>query len=444
MELPRNHDAEREVLGSIYHDPSSFYDARERVSTEDFHHPRFRVIFDGMATLASRSEPIEFPALIQVLRDAGKLDDAGGYSFVSETLDAGFTATTLETNARIVRDLARRRRLIATCQTIAQRAGEPIEDARAFFDEVERDVLRVTGERVDEHTADMASAIEEAEELTAEAALNPDGLVGVPTGLSSLDRTTRGLKRQNLVIAAGRPGSGKSALAGGIAVHAACRAGVPTVIFSLEMSRAEIAQRMRSFLSGVSGTRLASGLLSPSDRTALDQANTILRATPMRINDRGDLTPFEIAAAARRYQREMGGLGLVVVDYLQLVKVKSRASSTREQDVAEVSRSLKALAKELHAPVLALAQLNRNADGRPDGKPRLSDLRESGSLEQDADVVLLIHREELTNATPANRGLAEIIVAKQRNGETGRLKFRYDGALCQFSEAVSHASGGVE
>jgi len=436
-EMPRNLDAERALLASLAFDSSRLYDARELVAPEDFYHPKHRILFGALVRLVVRREPIQISTLSQALRDSGEFEEVGGSSFVVDLLGEGFTAETVDHDARIVRDLSRRRRLISTCLGLAHAAGEPIDDPRAFFDDAERQVLRVTGDRIADDADDMASAVDEAEALTEEAASAVEGVIGVPTGLRTLDHVLRGLRRRHLVIAAGRPGGGKTALGGCIAAHAACRAGIPTAFFSLEMSRAEIAQRMRSLLSGVSGSRLDRGFLSDDDRRALDQANAMLRSAPMRITDRPGMTAFEIAAAARRYRSALGGLGLIVVDYVQKMGVRSRANSTREQDVSELSRGLKALAQELEVPVLALAQLNRDVEKRPDGQPRLSDLRESGALEQDADVVLLIHREELTKPTPANAGHAEIIVAKHRNGETGKVKLRYDGARCRFYEEGS-------
>jgi replicative DNA helicase len=422
---PHNLQAEESVLGAMLLSKDAIAAAVEVCTTDDFYKPAHGHIFDAVTSLYAVGEPADPVTVSDELRRAGLLDAIGGPA-VLVTLQNNTPATSNAARyAHIVEEHALLRRLIGVAGEIAEMGYSVPEDIAAAVDHAETLVFQVANRRVTDTTRRLYDLLGKALERIEHLYDRGDDITGVPTGYTDLDQQLSGLQPSNLIIVGARPAMGKTAFALGLAAHAAVEHHVPALFFSLEMGELEITQRLLCAESLVESTRLRNGRLLESDWPKISQATGRLGEAPLYIDDNPNVTIMEVRAKARRLKSRLGNLGLIVIDYLQLMTGRNRAEN-RQVEIAEMSRGLKILARELEVPVVALSQLSRQLEARQDKRPMLSDLRESGSLEQDSDVVMFIYRDEIYNADSSDRGMAEIIVAKHRNGPTGsaRLVFR--------------------
>lgn len=430
---PHSLDAERAVLGGILLENNALNSATQILGPDDFYSRANGLIFDAMSGLFRKGQPVDLVTLRAWLSDHGNLQKAGGDEHLLTLTDTIPTVENIEHHANIVREKSLVRRLITRCHEIAARGYGEYGDVGEYIDESEKqifDVAKETASSPYEHIKDVV--IRTFEQVT-EAAERKERITGLPTGFKKLDKMTAGLKGGELIIVAGRPGMGKTALAMNVALHACAQRQTPVVCFNLEMAKEELARRLLCSEARVDGGRMRTGMLSRDDWTRLTSAAGTLTNIPLFIDDTPAITIMELRGKCRRLMSEHG-LGLVVVDYLQLMRAGTKVES-REKEVSEISRSLKALAKELRVPVMALSQLNRGVEQRSgkDKRPQLSDLRESGAIEQDADVILFVYREEFYNRDdPELRGLAEIIIGKQRAGPVGIVKCRFFHEYTRF------------
>jgi replicative DNA helicase len=429
--VPHNLEAEESLLGAMLLSRDAIAAAVETCRAEDFYKPSHGHVFEAITNLYARGEPVDPVTVADELRRAGLLDAVGGsatlISLQANTPAIGSAAR----YARIVEEHALLRRLIAVAGEIAELGYSVPEDVAAALDRAEAMIFEVAERK----SVDTLSSLRDLLAVTLDGleALyeRSDTVTGVPTGFVDLDERLSGLQPSNLVIVGARPGMGKTSFALGLAAHAALERRIPVLVFSLEMSHLEIAQRLLCAEAKVDSHRLRTGRLTEADWTRISQAIGRLGEAPIFVDDNPNLTVMDIRAKARRL-KSRDGLGLVVVDYLQLMTGRTSAEN-RQVEVSEISRGLKILARELELPVVALSQLSRNLEMRADKRPVLADLRESGSLEQDADVVLFIYRDELYHPDSQSRGSAEVIIAKHRNGPTGVVQLAFLDHCTRFA-----------
>ena len=437
---PWSEEAELSVLGAMLIDGDAVAVALELIDDAAFHREGNRRIFRAMVRLYGRGDVIDAVTLADELKTAGELETSGGMAYLARLVDAVPTAANVSYHCRILRDKSVLRRLISSATEIIQESYEaPSGTVDETLDRAEQKIFEISQAeerggfiRIKEI---LRSTMDRIDELTR----NPGSITGVASGFDDLDRMTAGFQPADLIVLAGRPSMGKTALALNIAQHAAIGAKVPVAVFSLEMSRESLVQRMLCAESKVDSSRVRTGRLSPDDFIRLAGGAGHLNTAPIWIDDTPALSPIELRAKVRRLHAEVG-VGLVVLDYLQLMSGGDRAEN-RQQEISAISRALKAIAREVGVPVLALSQLSRAPEQREGNRPRLSDLRESGAIEQDADVVLFIFREEMHRKPEEveERGLAgkaELIVGKQRNGPTGSVDLYFHKAFTAF-ESVS-------
>ena len=435
---PHNHDAETAVLGAMILSRDAIAAAAEVLPGPDvFYRPAHAHIYEAILTLTAKGSSPDAVTIAEELRRADLLDSAGGVKALVELqADAPGTANAAH-YARIVRDHAILRRLIGAASAISNTAYGLPDDVRAAVDEAETlvfDVARHEGEGSTSRMVDLLGKTLDRIEMLHER--NAD-ITGTPTGFYDVDDITGGLQPGALIVVGARPAMGKTAFALGMATHAAVRAGVPVLMFSLEMSSVELTQRILCAEARVDSKKIRNGRLADSDWVSISTTMGNLGDAKIWIDDNPNVSIMEIRSKARRLRSEVGALGLVVVDYVQLMTGRS-AAENRQVEVAEISRGLKLLAREMECPVVALAQLNRGLEQRSDKRPMLSDLRESGALEQDSDVVMFIFREEIYDPRPENAGQAEIIVAKHRSGPTGVVQLAF---LPQYTRFANMARG---
>ncbi|MEN8233458.1 MAG: replicative DNA helicase [Actinomycetota bacterium] len=428
---PHSIEAEESVLGAVLLSADAANIALEKLHAEDFYRPAHQQVFEVVQTLFDANEPIDAVTVSEGLRRDGTLERVGGVGFLTRLIDTVPTTSNVDYYAGIVEEHALRRRLMRVGGAIGGIATEMKEPISDVLDRAEQEVFQVAERRVGEGLAPidplLGPAIEKAEELQR---LGSE-VTGLPTGFRDLDRKLAGLHPTNLIIIAARPGMGKTSLALNIAQNVA-QGGEPVAIFSLEMSREEIVSRMLCSAGRIDSQRLRTGRLSEADFTKLSNAASTLYKKPIYVDDSPGLTVTEIRAKSRRLRRRPG-LGLVVVDYLQLMHGTS--GENRQQEIAVISRSLKNLARELEVPIIALSQLNRSLESREDKRPRLGDLRESGAIEQDSDVVLFIYRDEAYNPDKVeSKGVAELMIAKHRQGAVGRIPMTFLPEFTLFSD----------
>ncbi len=436
---PQNLEAERAVLGGIARANDALNRVVELVGPDDFYQPAHRQVFAAMLDLSERGAPIDPITLAEVLRLRNQLDDVGGPAGLAALADATPTAAGIEAQARAVRNRALLRRLIATASAIIARGYDEAGDVGDFLDQAERSVFELTERRVRPSFVAARELIRDAFRVVEARAESGAPTTGVPTGFSALDDMTGGLQPGDLVIVAGRPSMGKTAFALNLAGHAALQGRRGVAMFSLEMSREQLVVRMLCSEAKVDAARLRSGFLSERDWRELTRAAGRLSEAPFFIDDTPALTVLEMRAKARRLMAERP-LGLLIVDYLQLMRGPESGGERREQEISEISRGLKALAKELSVPVIALSQLNRSLELRDEKRPKLADLRESGAIEQDADLILFLYRDavyrnrEWREANPDKVGDAEVIIGKQRNGPIGTVHLEFLDRFTFFQE----------
>jgi len=434
--LPNSVDSERAVLGAILLNEKAIFAATEVLTADDFYLEAHRVIFRAMLSLAEEKVSIDLITLREELRRRDKEESAGGAAYVAALTDGLPRGLNIGHYARTVREKATSRQLIQLSHETMLRCYEGEERPAEILERAESQIFRIASREIRggfEPTSELAhSAYKEIEET----ARNRGPVSGIDTGFADLNRMTGGLHNQNLVVVAARPGLGKTSFCLNIACHAAINGRRPVGIFSLEMSKPEIMKRMISSLSEVEANRIQSGYLSRDDWTKISQATASLSSAPIYIDDSANLTMLQVRAKAQRLALEHG-IDLLVVDYLQLVS-GSRRYENRTQEVTEISRGLKNLAKELDIPVIAVSQLNREVEKRSGNrKPQLSDLRESGAIEQDSDLVLFISREGNDEDTGAGDCPAEISIGKQRNGMTGTFKLMFRKRITRFENCLN-------
>jgi len=431
---PQNLEAEESLLSAILVDNSTLLDVIEVLTPEDFYKTAHRKIFAAIAELFTRNEPVDLVTLANMLKEQGKLEEVGGASYLARLVDAVPLAVNAQHYARIVHDKAALRRLIEKANDIARRCLEDRGLVDEIIDFAETAIFQVSERKHRQSFHPISRIIEKSIDLLEERQGNKALITGVPTGFSDLDNLTSGLQPSDLIILAARPSMGKTAFALNIARNAAVENGTPVALFSLEMSKEQLTERMLCAEADVNSQKLRRGFFSQEDWVRLTDAAGTLSEAPIFIDDSPNITTTEVRAKARRLKLDKG-LGLVIIDYLQLMRSPGFAER-RDLEISEMSRSLKALAKELNLPVLALSQLNRKLEERGDKRPQLSDLRESGALEQDADVVAFIYRDEVYNKDEnnPNRGTAEILLKKQRNGPTGDIKLKFFDTYTRFAD----------
>jgi replicative DNA helicase len=428
--LPHNADAERTVLGAILVDNLAFNSAAEILTREDFYRDAHRRIFEGMATLAEKSEPIDLVTLKNELNRTQSLEAAGGVAYLAGLVEGVPRLENVLNWSRIIREAAVLRNLIHASARIAQEANDAQDSADAILDRAEQAIFAIAERKIRAGLVPVKDFIKNTFESIEKLAQSKDALTGVPTGFIDLDRMTSGFQKGDLIILAARPAMGKTSFALNIAKTAAQSTAEPVAIFSLEMSKEQLVKRLIFSEARIESGMVTRGQLRDSDWGKLTTAWAELHKLPLFIDDASFLTPLELRAKCRRLKAEHG-LGLIVVDYLQLMGSGGRVEN-RQQEISSISRSLKGLAKELEVPVLALSQLSRAPEARTDRRPQLSDLRESGAIEQDADVVMFIYRDHVYKPTEENRGSAELIVAKQRNGPTDTVNLVFLREFTRF------------
>jgi replicative DNA helicase len=443
---PQSLEAEESVLGGILLDNTAIDRAIEVLTPEDFYRESHRRVFRGMLELSERGEPADIITLSEVLRARGELADIGGVTYLAELTERVPTAANILQYARIVKEKAILRGLIAAATDIASRGYEANQDVEELLDSAEQRIFAISEGRIRPAFYRMGEVIMETLKTVERLHAHKQLVTGVPTGFDDLDRLTAGLQPAELIILAGRPGMGKTALALNMAQHAALSQGKHGIaVFSLEMAKEQLVLRMLCAQARVDSAKVRGGFLSDRDFERLAIAAQQLGDAPIYIDDSPGLSVLELRAKARRLKRDQSiNLSMVIVDYLQLMRGLGPTDS-REQEISQISRSLKNLAKELNVPVVALSQLNRQVEQRAERRPLLADLRESGAIEQDADVVAFVFREEAYH--PENeevRGIAEVIVAKQRNGPVGSIKLSFRSEYTRFENYTADEGGFAE
>lgn len=425
---PQNLEAEQAVLGAMLIEREAALRALEILEPDAFYRDAHRYIFEAVAHLVDRNEPVDVVTVAEELRRRGVLEECGGAPYVTGLASAVPTAANVEYYARLVEDRAILRRLITVAREIAQRAYEAAQPAEELLDEAEQKIFSISRRLKVRTFASLKEILYRTYEHLETLYAHRDRVIGVPTGLLDLDELTAGLQPSDLIILAARPAQGKTALALNIAAYSALKRKIPVALFSLEMSGEQVAMRLISYDSKIDGQKLRTGLLDEEDWLKVTRAIARLSEAPIFVDDTPNIGILELRAKARRLKAEQN-IGLLIVDYLQLMQARSRGES-RQQEISEISRSLKALARELRVPVLALSQLSRAVEQRQDRRPQLSDLRESGAIEQDADVVAFIYQNpEMQERNP---NVVEIILAKQRNGPTGSVQVLFNRGSGRF------------
>ena len=428
--IPADHEAERAVLGAILLDHHALFKIQDKVVAGSFDLPRHRTLFRAYEELAAKQQAITLITLRSFLEEQGVLDDLGGMGFLNELVDGTPTAAHVEHHADLVREKALARALIHTCERIAVDGYAGHTPVHELVEEAERQVLGIALGHVQSGFTDVKQELQGAFEYIEK--VQGDEVVGVRTGYDLLDRELGGLQPGDLVVVASRPSMGKTALALNIASNHARDQGGCVGVFSLEMTKRQLIVRLLMSTAEVDFTRFRQGVLGDRDMRKLTHAASQIEEYRIFIDDSPVISVSDISAKARRLSRDEE-LTLVVVDYIQLIQGRGR-EERREQEVAEISRSLKLLAKELKLPIIALSQLNRGPEMRPNKRPMLADLRESGAIEQDADVVIFIYRDEVYDEDSPEAGIAEIIIAKQRNGPIGTVRLQFEGRFTRFND----------
>ena len=435
---PHSVEAEQSVLGGLMLDNNAWDKIADAVVEEDFYRRDHRLIFRAISDLAARTEPFDVITLSEWLDKQGLLDDAGGLAYLGTLAKDTPSAANIAAYAAIVRERSVLRQLISVGNEISNSAYQPEgRSTEELLDDAERRVFKIAeqGARGKEGFTAIKDLLVKAVDRIDTLFQQDDPITGVPTGWTDFDEMTSGLQRGDMVIVAGRPSMGKTTFAMNIAEHAAIKSGLPTAVFSMEMPGESLAMRMLSSLGRIDQHRVRTGKLEDDDWPRLTSAVGLLAEAPMFIDDTPALSPNELRARARRLAREHGELGLIVIDYLQLMQVHG-SSENRTNEISEISRSLKSLAKEMDVPVIALSQLNRSLEQRPNKRPVMSDLRESGAIEQDADLIVFIYRDEVYNEDSPDKGTAEIIIGKQRNGPIGTTRLTFLGQYTRFENFI--------
>lgn len=432
---PQNLAAEQSAIGSMLLDKNAVIRAIEILHPDSFYRDAHRFIYEAILELFDRGEPVDLVTLTEALRRSGKLDAVGGAVYITDLLNSVPTSANIEYYAKIVEEKATLRRLISTGTDIVAKAFNEPEDVGQVLDQAEKAIFDIALKRVREGFHKIDSVIKNVLDKIDSIYGKKETITGAPSGFPDLDQLTAGFQNSELIIIAARPAVGKTAFALNIAQSMAIKNKIPVAIFSLEMSKDQLAQRMLCSEAEIDAQKLKTASLSDVGWKKLTRALGRLSEAPIYIDDAASATSTEIRAKALRLKLERG-LGLVIVDYLQLMRGRARIEN-RVQEISDIARSLKTLARELEVPVIAISQLSRAVEQRPDRIPRLSDLRESGEIEQTADLVIFIHREDYYNPQSERGNIAEIIIAKQRNGPVGTIELVFRKEIAKFSSKES-------
>ncbi|MFH0771163.1 MAG: replicative DNA helicase [Candidatus Omnitrophota bacterium] len=420
---PQNLEAEMAVLCSMLTEEDAIASAIEIINEDAFYKQAHRTIFSAIVSLYNKNQAVDIITIVDELKKRGVLEEAGGINYLTNLTNFVPTAANVRFHAKIVKEKSMLRSLIASTTSILAQAYEAEEDVSDLLDKTERVIFEITSKKVEGGFISLREIIKNSIETIDSLYQRKTSITGLGTGYDDFDKLTAGLHPSDLIIIAGRPSMGKSAFACCIAEYVGIVQKLPVAIFSLEMSKEQLAQRMLCSHAKVDASKVRTGFLSPSDWPRLVNSAGKFSDAPIFIDDSSALSVLELRGKARRLKSQHD-LKLIIVDYLQLLQSSFRAEN-RQQEIADISRSLKSLAKELNVPLIAISQLSRKPEGRDDKKPQLADLRESGAIEQDADLVLLVFREEFYNPTEDNKGVSEMTIAKQRNGPTGTIKLAF-------------------
>lgn len=438
---PHSMEAESSVLGGLLLDNSAWDRVGDVLQDDDFYRYEHRLIFATCAKLMNATKPADVITVFEALQSLGKAEEIGGITYLNSLAQYVPSAANIRRYAEIVRERAILRKLLTASDEIATQAfnpqGKPVDE---ILDEAEQKIFKIgeEGAKNKQGFQAMDTLVVELLDRVQEMSENPNDITGVPTGFYDLDRMTSGFQAGDLVILAARPSMGKTALAINIAEHVALNEGLPVAVFSMEMGASQLAIRVVGSIGRIDQQRLRTGKLKEDEWPRLAEAVEKLRTVSFHIDETPGLMPSVLRANARRLARKEGKLGLIVVDYLQLMSgSKSTSDENRATELGEISRGLKMLAKELNCPVIALSQLNRSVETRTDKRPMMSDLRESGAIEQDADVIMFIYRDDYYNKDSKEPGIAEILIAKQRNGPTGQIKLTFLKNFTRFESMAS-------
>lgn len=437
---PHSIQAEQSVLGGLMLDNQTWDSVADKVIEEDFYRRDHKLIFRTIAQLAEKQDPFDVITLSESLDSIGELQNAGGLAYLGTLVKDTPSAANIVAYANIVRDRSVLRQLIHVGTDISDSAYNPEgRETAELLENAERRVFEIAEQRqrgqggFSSIKSLLAKAVDKIETL-----YELDGnITGASTGFNDLDEKTSGLQPADLIIVAGRPSMGKTTIAMNMAENVALKSGMPVAVFSMEMPGEALAMRMMSSLGRIDQHKVRTGKLDDDDWPRLTSAINLLAETKLFIDDTPALTPTEVRSRARRLTREHGQLGLIVLDYLQLMQSPT-SGDNRVQQISDISRGLKALAKELNVPVIALSQLNRNLEQRPNKRPVMSDLRESGAIEQDADLIIFVYRDEVYNEDSPDKGIAEVIIGKQRNGPLGTVRLTFLGQYTRFENFAGH------
>ena len=427
---PYDEQAEASVLGAMLLDKSAITTAVEIIHAEDFYYDSHKAIFEGILRLYNKNEPADMITLSDFLKKNGQLEAVGGYTYLGRLTSGAGAVSNTEAYANIIKEKSTLRALIRAGSEIVEDSYRDDDEVGAIIEKAEKSIFDITQDNQRGGLMNMENVMVTTFEVMQKRSENKGGLTGLTTGFIDLDRKTSGMQKADLVLLAARPSMGKTALMVNISTNAALKANATVAMFSLEMSRNQLSQRILSSLSHVDLMKIISGDLTTEEWSKVIETMTYMNEMAIYIDDTAGITPLEVKAKCRRLKAEKG-LDLVVIDYLQLMEVGGRAES-RQQEISAISRQLKGIAKELDVPVIALSQLSRAPEMRADHRPILSDLRESGAIEQDADIVMFLYRDEYYNPDTEKQGLGELIIAKHRNGPTGTVELLFKGEYTKF------------
>ena len=440
---PHSIEAESSVLGGLLLDNAAWDGVGDVLIDTDFYRYEHRLVYAALGKLVNESKPADVITVHEELQRQGKGEEIGGLAYLNSLAQFVPSAGNIRRYAEIVRERSILRQLVSASDDIATTAFNPKGRAvAAILDEAEGKIFKIgeQSSRMKQGFQGMDSLVVQLLDRVQEMADNPNDVTGVPTGFYDLDRMTAGLQAGDLVVLAARPSMGKTAFAINMAEHVALNEGLPVAVFSMEMGASQLAVRIVGSIGRIDQSHLRTGRLTDEEWPRLTEAIERLRNVSLHIDETPGLTPVELRANARRLARQCGKLGLIVVDYLQLMTGSSSGDENRATELGEISRGLKALAKELQCPVIALSQLNRSVEQRTDKRPMMSDLRESGAIEQDADIIMFIYRDDYYNKDSREPGVAEIIIGKQRNGPTGTVKLAFIKPLTRFESLAAGSS----
>ncbi len=438
--MPYAEEAEAGIISAMFKDREVIQDVVQLVRESDFYKPENAILYKAILEVDEEGQSVDLVTMTNKLRKENLLEKAGGVFYLGQIAAAPSTVYNVKQYAKIVQEKSTMRQLIRISDRLRNRCYEDAEPVESILDDAERLVLDISKQRQRNDVTRVDEIVSTNLEQIEAAAKQVDDITGIPSGFIDLDHMTNGWQRSDLIILAARPAMGKTALCLNMAANAAVDYHFPVAIFSLEMSKEQLVMRMLAAAARIDQKRLRTGQLNAEEWGAFLQKIGPLSSAPIYIDDTPAITIRELRAKARRLQSREGDLGLILVDYLQLMG-GSGHSENRQQEVSEISRSLKALARELNVPIIALSQLSRTVEQTKDKRPQLSHLRESGSLEQDADIVLFIHREEYYNEDTDRRGIADLIIAKHRNGPTGTVELAFQNELTRFDNLMREGAG---